>query len=639
MVLVVVVVAWDGLHAIEKTRLSLAGKQTVEGRVFDLGGSALDVVLRHGSRQVPKSSVERWQVVDGGETGPVRPVLVLKNGHEVSGDITFDSSRGDYVVKVEVGEARYPAQDVVRLVQPNGICSDGAFSPRRGLQDRLDEAVDKVRKGTPREQSEALEYLAKCGYFALKTLQREVGIEADSRLRRLLASGQVLASVPADVEKSIPDFFAVLTTGLEADRVGILRDAFLLQGEELFPLLGALLLDETQPAAVRSFAVDILQRLQRVPELVQAYQLAQGPAQLAVAIALGDAGIYVGIPTLIEALALDSPGVRELAAAKLEEYTGESFGYRAGDASLARTAVAQWQDWWRLHEPQVTEQLQQLLTPGVRTNARARATALWRQGNEAWDRNESGRAYDLFRSAVDEDATFLQPFLCLGIIDYQQRARFEEGKTWFLRALRRAPLDADRDVMRLLYYHLGRVHKKVLESEEARSAFLRSIAIDPYYADAWYDLGDTIYEDALLAKSPEDRRERFREAAQTFEQGYTRLQEYRNSLVVLTRSNLPVGTDLPFSPREHNRSLKALKDHLVKFEGRLACRVAQAHLALSDLERAVLWATRAAESPWARPDDCLLLALIYDGLGRSAEANRERERAKQVRPPDPQTKE
>lgn len=621
------------LGATEKTRLSLQGKQTVEGRVFDLGGSVLEVVLRHGNRQVPKASVERWLLVEGAETGPVRPVLVLKSGHEVTGDIRFDNERGEYVVKTDVGEARYPAPETVRLIDPTGVCSDGSFSPRRGFQVRIDEAMATVRNGSPAAQAEAIRYLSQCGYFAIASLERELAVEPEARLRRLMVAGKVLAAVPAEVEKSVPDFFHQLLQGNEEDRLRVLRDAFVAHGDELFPLLAALLLDDRQPASVRGYAVEMLQRLSRLPELISAYQLAQGPAQLAVAVALGDAGIYVGIPTIIEALSLESPDVRELAANKLEEYTGEDFGYQKDDPALARTAIARWQEWWRLHETEITEQLRQTLAPGVRTDARVRATALWRQGNQSWDSGESGRAYDLFRSAVDEDPTFLPPFLCLGIIDYQQRAKFEEGRTWFLRALRRAPVDGDPDVMRLLFYHLGRVHKKVLESEEARGAFQRAIAIDPYYADAWYDLGDTIYDDALLAKTAEDRRSRFREAGQTFEQGFSKLQEYRESLVVLTRSNLPVGTDLPFSPRDHNRSLKALKQHLVKLEGYFAHRVAQAHVALEEFDRAVLWATRAAESPSARAQDHLLLAMVYDRLGRSAEANRERERAKRVTPP------
>ena len=64
-----------------------------------------------------------------------------------------------------------------------------------------------------------------------------------------------------------------------------------------------------------------------------------GLVGLAAAFALGDAGIYAGVPILIEALRLSDVEIRTVAFQKLTEYTGQHFGYRPQGSACDSGAV------------------------------------------------------------------------------------------------------------------------------------------------------------------------------------------------------------------------------------------------------------------------------------------------------------
>lgn len=617
------------LEAGEKVRLTLSGGETVEGRVYDLGAESLEVSLRHGSRRVAKQKVERWVLVPGDKSKPKESLIVLKTGQEISGAVNFSADTGEWVVSMDLGAARYPDEQVIRVVHPDGTCTDGSYTPRVGFEKRIDRAIEQVRSKGEADRVAGRDYLVRCGFFAVPQLERAAkGAEAHPVLQRILLDQRILAAIPEGLEEALPGFVAGVTTGSAEDRAALLQDAFLERGAEMFGMLSVLLLDESQPAAVRAFSVEMLQGLNRVKELVKAYQLATGRAQFAIAIALGDAGIYVGIPTLIEALQLNDPQIQQLAARKLEEYTGNAFGYASDQPEAQRAALARWQEWWRTNRSEVEKHLSEHLDPQIQSSSRVRAVGLWRQGNDAWGREEITRAYDLFQAAVAEDPTYMAPFICLGIICYQEQARDRDAEKWFLRAIKRSPEEGEEELQKLAYYHLGRIHSKYLQSDLAKRSYLKAIAIDPHYIDAWFDLGRVIYQAALHdGKDPTDRRDRFGEAVRVFEDGLKHLEEFRSSLVVLSRANLPVGSDLPFSPREHNRSLKKLREHLTRFEGRFAYRIAQTRFALGEHATAAQWATRSVELPGVRPDYHLLLAAAYEAMGRTSEAKRERDRA------------
>ncbi|MFQ5653702.1 MAG: tetratricopeptide repeat protein [Planctomycetota bacterium] len=622
----------------ERVRLLLKRGETIEGRVYDTHTEQLQLGRSFGFGTILKRDVERWSLLAGPD-GAASTLLVLKSGHEVRGRVEFSQELGEWVVHLEAGSARYPDRDVLRIVRPSGICSDGAFTPRSGFQGRVAGAIEKVRAGGDAEREDALEFLSACGYFALPALEKAIA-EGDprGRLKPLLLRERFRIVLPDRIEESFPGFFQTLTGADTGERVPLLREALIERGPEIYPLLGLVLLDPAQPAEVRGFAVDVLQRMHRTHELVEAYRASTGQAQLALAVALGDMGVYIGVPTLIEALSLQEAEVRKLSAARLEEYTGESFGYDPqSDPESQKTAIARWRGWWREHQVQAETTLTYALHPERANPAAARAADFWRQGITAWNGGEIDSAEEFFRRAIEEDATSPAPFVSLGIISYREREDREAAIGYFRRALARDAGSGVEGLLRLAYYHLGAIYRDGLEYSLARQAFQRAIDLDPDYADAWYGLGMARYEQALRAhRAPvTERRQGFEKAAGTFERGLEALQSYRGALVFLDRGGLPIDSALPFSTRDHNRSLRDLKARIRAEEARFFHQIAVIRLALGDREKALEWVTKAAESKDPSADSLLLRASILRSLGKDEEAAKDLDRAREIDPEHP----
>ncbi|MEE8143613.1 MAG: tetratricopeptide repeat protein [Planctomycetota bacterium] len=638
---------------IDSVRLVLHGGDFLEGRVCDLHDARLEVIHPLGRSYVNKRDVRSWilkenregQGVEGegvegnAASGHRLQILVLKAGHEVAGEVRYVPEVEEWLVKLPAGTASYPDDKVLRVIQGSGLCSDGAFSPRQGFHERVTRAIEKVRSDSKVSQMEGSHVLTQAGFFALRAMDEAiVGSDPGGRLARIALKERFRTALPDEVNEVMPNFFETMLGGTEEERVKALRQVFLSRGAEVYSLMVVLLLDTEQPPQVRGFCVEVLQQMNRIPELLKAYQSAQGTAQLAVAVALGDAGIYIGIETLVEALTLDLAAARALAVQKLREYTGLEFGFDPDmEPSTQRTAVASWSGWWREHRSQIEEQLTFRLRPELENPARIRARELWRRGNVAWEEGDIQTAERLFQHAIEEDPTCLPPFVCLGIIAYQNHFDYKAANEWFARALRRAPESGEDDLLRLAYYHLGRIHELVFDYELAERAYRSAINLDPNYAEAWHDLGMVIYQDALMLRdaSPAQRRERFLDASRTLEDGLKRLREFQRGLYMFTRANLPIGSDLPFSTRDHNRNLKSLKAHLKDTEALFAYRIAVIQLALGDRSRAKEWGEIALKGPTPKADYHLLLANILNLLGEKKEAEKELAKARALDPKHP----
>ncbi|MCA8960953.1 MAG: hypothetical protein KDC38_10595, partial [Planctomycetes bacterium] len=337
----------------DSINLLLETGEHLQGRVVDLGGPTLEVGRRGGANHIAKSRVARWTYVPPEGDRELQPVLVLRNRHEISGDIEFQEDTREWLIRLDVGQAKYGADKVLRLIQPNGSCSDGGFTPRGNFADRARAAIEKVRSDEPLRQREGREFLTRAGFFALRYLEEALEEKGNGdpdpggRLIDIATRERVRVALPEVVAERFPDLVETLFSGSTDDRLARIREAFFEVGSEIFPLYVVLLLDARQPPELRGYIIDLFQRTQRIEELARVYGSSTGKAQLAAAIALGDAGAYVGVGTLIEALGIDDLEVRKLALQKLVEYTGESFEFDPERPASEQTeAIEEWKKWW-----------------------------------------------------------------------------------------------------------------------------------------------------------------------------------------------------------------------------------------------------------------------------------------------------
>jgi len=568
-------------------RVRMRSGEIFEGRVYDLQNEYLELSRRLGSKTILKRDVLGWSLKETAKPEPAGILLILEEGHEVGGGVRFDPGTREWVADLELGSARYADSKVRRTIQPSGVCSDDRFTLRDDFEERIQRALAGVRAGTGVNREEGLQFLRSAGFFAVRYLKEELTRGDQPVLRRLHLEEQFRMSLPEGITSTRPNFLDHLSKGSSREQVDLLREGLLEHGPDMYPLLGLLLIDDGQSNAVRTFSVDVLQRSHSIHELVLAWEQSNGKAQLALAIALGENGVYVGISTLIETLGLEELAARRIAASKLLEYTGESFGYEAeGEESAREESILRWRGWWEQNRARVESVTLAALDGRIFSEERRKASDLWRQGLKAEADQQLQVAEQFYKQAIEVDPTAMGPFVSLGILQYQKRAQYDEALESFRRAINRSPGPGAEVNARTCYYHIGKIYQFGLDFDKARGALLKAVQLDENYSAAWYELGKIQYDEALLAQSGvEERREKLVIARETFHNGLEALQRYREGLVVLDRTNLPFDSDLPFSTRDHNRTLRELRSRILQELGNFHGRISAISLVLGDPKR------------------------------------------------------
>ena len=605
--------ASDGAQ--ERVRLVMFSGERLEGRVYDLGDQYLELHRSLGSTRIPKSLVESWSLsVDPGVgAGDAGLLLVLGGGHEIGGDVRFDANSLEWVVDLAAGQARYPEKQVIRTIPPSGVTSDGLFTPRVGFEKRIADAILGVRSNDAIRRESGSQLIDAAGYFALRAVLASLEKDgANEILDRLSLEEQFRVVVPAGIEDNLPNLLTDLLTGRAESRVQVLREALVESGPDIYPLLGLVLLDKTQPGMVRSFAIEVLGRMHCVRELIGAYKVAEGQAQFAIAIALGDNGVYLGVPTLIEALELpvgttpstSSVTAQEIAARRLREYSGENFGYSgSGTESERVTAIQRWHKWWEDNRRTVEESIRENLAEGEESPRRRRAADLWRQGMLARARGQLESAMQFFERAHAEDPTSAAPLISLGLLAYTYRQDPQAGIDYFRQALSRAPSTGEETLIRLCYFHLGRIYQRGRDYDMAQKSLRKAVEVDPSFTGAWFELGMVQYQQALLIGGDDfnRRREALRQSRDTFAAGIEALESYRQNQSMLDLNSLPFDEELPFSTRDHNRSLRDIREQLLSEIGKFHFQMAVISVALDDSSLAQEHLRKAKECPKPPP--------------------------------------
>ncbi|MGE4619173.1 MAG: tetratricopeptide repeat protein [Planctomycetota bacterium] len=598
-----------------RVRIRTQAGVVLEGRVYDLGNEYLEVGSRLGNTRILKREVKGWSLVDTESEESPGILLIMKNAHEISGNVRFDAGTREWVVDLELGSARYPDSQVERTILPNGICSDDRYAIRADFHERITRALDGVRSDDAMAKKEGSEFIRAAGFFAWRYLEEALAAGENIEFRKILLEERFRMALPVGLTDSHPHFLKNLTEGNSKTQIELLRGALLENGSDLYPLLGLLLLDEAQSADVRSFSVDVLQRTHSVKELLSAWQSSTAHAQMALAIALGENGVYIGISTLINALELEEVAARSIAADKLMEYTGQLLGFEPDGDPVARAeSVKLWRQWWTENQKRIEKIAVSVLEGKELSAERRRASDLWRQGIEAESESRFDAAERFYRKAIEVDPTAMGPFVSLGIFLYQNRSDYDGALESFRKALGREPGIGDGINERTCYYHIGRINQLGLDFDRARTALLKAIQADPNYSAAWFELGRILSEEALLNSGDlEQRKIQLKEALETFENGIVALIRYREGLIVVDRTNLPFDSALPFSTRDHNRSLRDLRMRILEELGRFRGRISALSLVLGDPSR-VLKEFQLARTEGSVSDELKRLVVVARGI-------------------------
>ena len=622
---------------------------TLQGVVTELGGNRIDLVLPGGSKKLLKRDIEH---VTFDSTRPLSKVedsdgVVKPDGHIVRGKV--DVLENGQKVKLTLpngGTAVYARKDIARIIRKGDSIQADSSVFTVELSAAMDLALDKLRSA-PDADMEA--YLKRCGILAIDRVRAALAsLPQDSPARPALSRidhvYRLKETVAAEIEDAEPKVYDILSSGTTEQRCDLLLFIFPRFVEESVPLAEFLALDTNMEPTIRSWSVDFLRRLQKNRELLRVYKLSSGQGQLAAAIALGQNRILVGIPTLIEALELESIDLRTLASSSLKEFTGQDFQFRPDGAPQARReAVARWRAWWQRNDKQMLDAAQSLIRLGDEgapilggspTKERLDAIKLWTEAGLAYDGKRYPEAEALLRKALDKDATFYQAYQALAVVLYTGTGKAPEAVK-LLEGLKtkRLPGVTQRD-RQWLFIHLGNAMRIAGDLDGAFVAYQEARSLSNKNLQALKGVVETAYSQATsnVALSADERKSKLHAALDAGKAALQLIDEANQDLVTLRFDSVTLSDNFSFDRREYNRSILSLRKAFRREKKETQFRIGRILAVLDDKKEAILTLRSAIEDHLIDADNSgrtleadirCFLGLLYEDLNQPLAALRE----------------
>jgi tetratricopeptide (TPR) repeat protein len=571
----------------------------LEGQVIELGGNCIELLMPSGSMKILRKDVKSVEF-DKSRTGDdvaETDIVIRRDHHWIRGKVEL-AAGGERVEVTLPGGSRtvLPRKDVARIVKKGERLDEGSGHYTTDLARRIRETTDRIIAADGAEQAAHEEILIQCGIFAIDVVRAELkrtdlrqpARDAFARVDRVY---RLKTAVETALEEAEPRIYSLLASGSEREAQDFLVFAFQRFTEESVPLAVFLALDDLSTRVVRSWCLEFLRRLQRNRELLDVLRRSTGPAQLAAAIALGKNQILVGVPTLIEALEMDSEEIRRLASESLRGFTGESFGYHPRGAPLARQeAVLRWRAWWQENEGAINESAAKLLR-GEASVAPERVAArkLWKEANAAFWEGRLELAERTLREAVRTDPTFFAAQLNLAVVLYAHLDRTREALDLLAAMTDRQYSGVAFEEQGWVFFHLGNCRRLEGDREAALDAYRKCLIRQPRNLECWISVGEIELEVATrdADMKAEERRKLIEESCSTQEKALALIEAMSTELVALQAEELPTAEDLPFDRREHNQSVKDIRLRHRLLRAEVLCSLAEAESLLGRKEEAM----------------------------------------------------
>jgi len=625
-----------------KDQVFLKNGGVLQGEIVDPGRNYIELRTPLGSTKVRKRDIEKV-VLGTVKTESVLDVdrLILRDGRVVKGEVTVSPDGRSVTIRIlGQGSATYPRSEVVKIVPRGQPWGERPAAGPEEINKLVEDLVGRLDGAGP-EAQRAKQKLKALGILAVpkltELLQKAKG-RRKTEIQSVLTSYELRKTVGDTLDEELPEIYEQLESPREEDRIDALKAALTIAPEEAVPLIAFKLRDPQETDTVRAFCVEMLRRLNRYRELVRLYNETEGATALALAVALAENGVYVGIPALIAAMTEENQKLRTFAAQKLKAYTGLDF-VPPPDAPLEKwkEAATFYKAWWNRNKEKIRSQVQVLLSrKPAATPQRAKAIAKWREGNMHWSQGRLILAERAFREALDTDPTFARAALCLGMV-LARREKWQEAEQYLQRVVQGRYPDVTDELQARAASELASLYRRLEYYEKAADWYKRATALYPRYVEAYLGLGDMLYKQAFGGRKLDStkRKELLGAAEEAYRKGLKELQKYDEELVVLPAEELPVGENFPFRRQAYRKSLKTLKDYLREVRAKFAVNLARVYLALGDMIKAESVARSAAMDDPDNPTVQLLLALIFDKQGKREEALRQYRRVLRLDPANP----
>lgn len=531
-----------GTSAAHADTVTLKTGRVIKGRVIDKG-DVIHVEQRLGGIDIRRTDILKVEFdirpPADAATADATDVVVLTSGQVVRGTIHFEDEGRRVVVEGRLGTVEFDRRDIRTVLRHDDQQQSGTSQSKPSTEDGLaavvNQHLDQIATSDGKELQQGRLALLELGIFAVTHLQR-AELEGGSRgeaATMVLKAMSLREVISARLEASVPGLLRRLSDPSPETRIEAIREAVLMAAEDTPPLLTRLL-DQETTTEVRAMCVSQLAILRAYEPLLTILRSNNdGQLRMAAAIALGDDGILAGLPVLIEALRLRTPTLRDLASRKLEEWTGETLGFRAADTPERREAgVARWWHWWETTGHKIAQRTIKAAQNAASINPKDRATARkqWEAGNAVLDeisQGRPGRGIDAntppttserrfglekavwhFRRALEHDPSLASARLSLALIHLEEFQEVDVARRELELLLTRfVPRDGAVGRKTVLY-HLGRVSLMEADLTRADVRFVEALREDRWFVDALVGRGDLAFRRATSPDSNLDRETR-----------------------------------------------------------------------------------------------------------------------------------
>ena len=328
-----------------------------------------------------------------------------------------------------------------------------------------------------------------------------------------MAAARIKSYLTQDIVEKVPGLSRRLTDPEARERVQALKEAAVAAPRDCAALFVYIAKTDSNKD-VRAFVLGQLTLENRTQELIELLQAQDGSLRLAAAVALGDNGVYVGVPVVLEALKLEDAAVRKVAIGKLEAWTGQFLGYFADDPPEKRAAaIERWEQWWAANGKKFVEDSLRATVrkDEVTEDEKAKGLAEWMRAQKAWDaveaanpplkgderKSELEKVRFLLQKALDLYPNCVNARLALGILSYTELGDPATAKRELEIVLARYDEDGGDLTKILAHYHLARLAQADKRWSEADRHYRQARSIDSANWEVVGALGRLSYERAL----------------------------------------------------------------------------------------------------------------------------------------------
>jgi tetratricopeptide (TPR) repeat protein len=547
-----------GSYVIVERDISTSATRTAATRTAaPVTGTAAAVTAT--ARTPPASAsvrIERAEIesieIDGQAARPPRDldVVVFASGDELAGRVEIRGEGREVVIVGEQGQGEVVVDGrQVRTILWSKRAAEEQRKGEQGIGTAVQKVLADLVSGDAEAKKRAADKVHELGVYALPYLESRAGDEDPAireAIRNVLEVARLKTYATRALAERVPGLARTLVEGSEAERLQALKEAVVASPRDTVPILVHLARRDTSKA-VRAFALGQLTLMDRTQELVELLDEQDATLRFAAAIALGDNGVLVGVPLVIEGLKHEEVAVRKVSIAKLEAWTGQFLGFFAEDAPEKRAqAVRRWEEWWAKEgEELLARSLRATIRRGdVTEDEKTEGLAHWTNAQALWDsvalaglegedrRREMQKVRFALEKSLERYPHNVTARIGLAVVLYVELGDRAAAAKELETVLRRYDQDSTDPSRREAHFHLGRIARLERRWLEGESHLKLALSLDGKNVDSLRELAQLEYDRAIAdeALAREERRKLLDESVGHFGAALAAIDAYQLEL-------------------------------------------------------------------------------------------------------------